>query len=163
MRVLSSFILFFFLASSSFCQSKKEYHTDYLIPDGYVGWVRAVHEVKDAPALPIEDERTVFKFDESGLLKTSDQVQEGWVYPRYYYYLNSNKTALSNSTEKEGMIHSEKVANTTILDFFVGTEKQYGLWYESNCGKERDIFDYLPQNIKQCLEDYEKSKVLRKQ
>ena len=61
------------------------------------------------------------------------------------------------------MISGEKVANTNILIFFVGTEDQKSLWYESNCGKEKDILDYLPQNVAKCLEDYEKSRATKKQ
>jgi hypothetical protein len=158
MKVLAKFVLLFFLAGNSFCQSKKEYHEDYLIPDSYVGWVRAMHKVENAPPLPVEEGRTIYKFDESGVIKTSNDLPAGSIYANFYYYSNGNRTKLTNSAGKEGMIYSEKVINITILDFFVGTEKQYGLWYESNCGKERDVFDYLPQNIKQCLEDYEKNK-----
>jgi hypothetical protein len=163
MRVLATFVLFVFLAGSSFCQAKKEYYTDYLIPDGYVGYVRAAQEVEDAPSLPVENGRTVFKFDKSGWLKTSDKVQEGWIYPKYYYYNTNSKELLPYTARGGGgMIWDGTIAATTILEFFVGTEAQKSLWYQSDCGKEKDRFGYLPQNIKQCLDDYEKSKATKK-
>jgi hypothetical protein len=43
----------------------------FLIPEGYVGWVRVDFDVASAPALPIEDGYYVFKFPTSGRLQTS--------------------------------------------------------------------------------------------
>lgn len=159
MRVLATFLLLFLSASGSFCQSKKEYYEDYLIPDGYIGYVRVMHEVKDAPPLPVENGRAVFKFDESGILKTSDQANIGWIYPKYYYYTDRSKTLLPDKSRGEGgMIYDKGIVNVKILEFFVGTEDQRSLWSQSDCGKEQDNNGYIPQNIKQCLEDYEKNK-----
>ncbi len=159
MRVLAAFLLFLFVAGNGFCQGA--YYEDYLIPNGYVGWLRAMHKVKNAPALPVEDKRTIYKFDESGLLKTSNDLPAGSVYPRYYYYTDASKTLLPYKAKgADGMISGEGVSNEIGLHFFVGTEHQQSLWYESNCGKEKDNYGYLPQNIKRCLEDYEKKQTL---
>ena len=158
MKIVTLLILLFVLASNGFCQSKKEYYDDYLFPNGYVGWVRVQHEVEGAPPLPVESGRTVFKFDESGVLKTSDKVQVGWVYPKYYYYTETTKTLLPDMAEGAGgMIHNASIINTKLLDFFVGTDHQYSLWYKSDCGKAPSPFDHSPGNIKQCLDEYEKN------
>lgn len=37
------------------CHEEKRRPSRYLIPDGYVGWVRIDYKIKEAPALPIED------------------------------------------------------------------------------------------------------------
>lgn len=57
----------------------------YLIPEGFVGWVRIDYEVEGAPELPIEDGFRVYRIPSSGLLQTSSAVQSGWASDEYYY------------------------------------------------------------------------------
>lgn len=41
----------------------------FLIPEGYVGWIRVDFDVSGAPRLPIEDGFYIFEFPESGRLQ----------------------------------------------------------------------------------------------
>ena len=159
MKIVTLLVLLFVLASNGFCQ--KVYYEDYLFPDGYVGWVQVQHEVEGASALPVENGRYIYKFDESGLLKTKTPLLAGSSYSNYYYYSNSGREKLTDSTGKEGMIWGEVVSNKVAECFFVGSLEYYSLWYESSCGKEKDSYHYSPKNIKQCLEDYKQSKSSR--
>lgn len=57
----------------------------YLIPDGFVGWVRIDYEVEWASGLPVEDGFRVYRIPPSGLLETSSAVESGWASDEYYY------------------------------------------------------------------------------
>src|ERR1041385_8868642 len=68
------------------CQERQRRPNRYLIPDGYVGWVRINYRIKEAPILPIEDGYYLFKFPESGIINTSSEGEEGFAPDEYYYY-----------------------------------------------------------------------------
>lgn len=57
----------------------------YLIPDGFVGWVRIDYEVEGAPELPIEDGFYLLRIPASGHLETSSSLGTGWASDEYYY------------------------------------------------------------------------------
>lgn len=60
------------------CQRKERRPSRYLIPEGYVGWIRIDFKVKDAPALAIEDNHYLFIIPASGHLETSSDLEYGW-------------------------------------------------------------------------------------
>src|SRR5262245_53191320 len=58
----------------------------FLIPEGYVGWIRVDFEVPGAPALPVEANFYTLKIPDTGRLQTSSRdIQEGWVDSFVYY------------------------------------------------------------------------------
>ena len=69
----------------------------YLIPEGYVGWIRADFDVKDAPPLPIEDGSYLIKFPVSGWLQTSTEMQYGAAKGEYYYYSGELRHSLKST------------------------------------------------------------------
>ena len=56
------------LMGSTGCQAKERRPNRYLLPDGYIGWVRVNYRIKGAPALPIEDGYYLLRFPMNGLL-----------------------------------------------------------------------------------------------
>jgi hypothetical protein len=73
----------------------------YLIPEGYVGWVRVDYQIKGAPELPIEDGYRVYKFPNSGRLQTSSAFEVGTyadlisgLKDEYYYYSSDTRRQL---------------------------------------------------------------------
>ncbi len=103
----------------------------FLIPAGYTGWVHIDFRQKDAPPLPSEDGRLVFKLDEHGTLRTSSTPQSGHGKDDYFYYSGDQRTPLSNAGVcKGGMVWKlETTVNesgpTTSARFYVGTEQQF--------------------------------------
>jgi hypothetical protein len=74
----------------------------YLIPEGYVGWVKVYFNVKDAPELSIEDGRYLLKFPLSGILKTSSDIEFGWAEDEYFYYAGDERHSLKITGWGEG-------------------------------------------------------------
>lgn len=107
----------------------------YLIPNGYVGWVNIYFEIKDAPALPVEEGRYLFKISPTGELSTSSRLEGGIAKDDYYYVDKQDRRRRLESSGwgEGGMIWAEITGNDEkgmIFErFFVGTEeqlKQYG-------------------------------------
>ena len=149
---------------SAACQEKQRRPSRYLIPKGYVGWVRIDFKVKDAPPVPTEDEHYLFKFPPSGHLRTSSDMEYGWASgDDFYYYSGDDRQNLKESMWGEGgMIwgqsngSSQDGANnvTAIFEnFFVGTEEQF-----KKCGNVRDenyelkIGPLDEEALKKCME-----------
>ena len=80
----------------------------FLIPEGYVGWIRVDFDVPGAPALPVEDGFYIFKFPESGRLQTSsgDVVESRRNEFRYYSTEGSYQLKVVGPIEKR-MVHGE--------------------------------------------------------
>jgi hypothetical protein len=101
----------------------------FLIPDGYVGWVRIDFKIKGAPALPLEDGYFLFKIPPEGRLQTSSDIEYGAALDEYYYYSGDARRRLDNSK----MIHQSfngRVGDAPAKDrpptfqfFFVGVEE----------------------------------------
>src|ERR1700720_930593 len=66
----------------------------FLIPEGYVGWIRVDFDVPSAPELPIEDGYYIFKFSESGRLETSSNDIVESRRNQFFYYSGSLKYQL---------------------------------------------------------------------
>jgi uncharacterized protein DUF6843 len=115
------------------CQSKQRRPNRYLIPDGYVGWVRINYRIKEAPVLPIEDGHYLFKFPENGLINTSSEGEEGFASDEYYYYSDDTRRPIPSSTDNAmiwgGVAFGSKTVPgqepTKYEEFFVGTNEQF--------------------------------------
>lgn len=63
----------------------------YLIPKGYAGQVRIVHEIENAPAPETEGEYDVFRVNDRGYAITSLPQSEGYIEDLYYYVDDKGK------------------------------------------------------------------------
>ena len=102
----------------------------FLIPSGYVGWVRVDYRVPNAPPLGREGKYLLVLIDRAGKNKTSSDLPEGWGKDQFFYYSESGRKPLSNAGWcKGGMIWDESGGkneqSARCLRFFVGTEDQF--------------------------------------
>lgn len=106
----------------------------YLIPEGYVGWVKISFQVANAAELPIEGNQYLVRIPETGVLKTSSQIEYGWAKDQYCYYTaQSTRDLRVTGWGGGGMIwgnfngkeFNDNQQVQTYLQFFVGTEEQY--------------------------------------
>jgi hypothetical protein len=98
----------------------------FLIPDGYVGWVEIKYGESNAPSLPIISGTLICRIPDSGLLRTSSSLEEGWAKDEYFYSSNegSVRALMDTGWGSGGMIWGE--SNSTVDQYFyVGTEAQY--------------------------------------
>jgi hypothetical protein len=133
------------IATTAACQKQRR-PSRYLIPEGYVGWVKIYFKVKDAPVLPIEDGYYLFKFPESGILRTSSTMEDGWARDQYFSYLGETRHSLEStgwggggmiwagysgqggSAPAGGVSSSKDIPeeNKSFFEgFFIGTEAEY--------------------------------------
>jgi hypothetical protein len=66
----------------------------FLIPEGYVGWIRVDFDVPGALELPVEDGYYIFKFSESGRLETSSSDIVESRRNQFFYYSGGLKYQL---------------------------------------------------------------------
>jgi hypothetical protein len=105
----------------------------FLIPEGYVGWVRIEFDVLGTPTVPIEDGGYLFKVPPTGVLKTSLKLQDGWPEDRYYYYSEERRRELSTRSQDGKRLIWSKIngavsglsGEKSYEEFFVGTEQQF--------------------------------------
>lgn len=110
----------------------------YLIPDGYVGWVKIYFEVSDAPTLPIEDEHYLFVFPPTGIIKTSSKEEFGVSsYDDYYYFVGNKRQPLKQTVWGAGGMIWGGHTGSDFQGFFVGTESQYRMYaaYQDKPGR----------------------------
>ena len=102
----------------------------YLIPAGYVGWVRIEYGVAGASPLPREGKYWIIRLAQDGGARTSSRLPEGWGRDQFFYDSGSGRQPLSNAGWcKGGMIWGEATALDAdarqIQKFFVGNEDQF--------------------------------------
>jgi len=131
---MRAFLLSFLILASSFvlraCEQQRS-PSRYLIPQGYVGWVRIDFNVNGAPQLRKEADYWNFKFPASGKIQTSSEMEYGTANDEYYYYVGESRSALKETGRGGGgMIwgglngKKEGKAQEVYQYFFVGTETQ---------------------------------------
>lgn len=109
---------------------------NFLIPKGYVGWVRVEFGVSRFPTLPLENEEYLCVVPPTGVLRTSSKMRHGSREDRYYYYSDGERQELlSNRQDGTGCIWgkiSGAVSDSSgeknekeYEEFFVGTEQQF--------------------------------------
>ncbi len=120
------------LLGIAFTSCREHRHPNrYLIPDGYVGWVKTTYNAKDAPSLPRDGNFLVHRFSSTGLIITATFLESGWAKDEFYFYDKNNSL---QKIEEEKLIHlqgntmqnesSGKITNIE-ASFFVGTDEQY--------------------------------------
>jgi hypothetical protein len=129
-----SLILLLALTSAT-CQKPARRANRYLIPDGYVGWVRVDYKIKNAPALPIEEGYYLIKFSPTGRVQTSTDMEEGYALDQYYYYRGDDKHLLNQDEMIRNLFTGRKGQEQLHEYFFVGTEKELK---ESGLVKDED-------------------------
>jgi hypothetical protein len=139
-RFLSLTLAFSLVSVTATCQDQTRRPSRYLIPEGYVGWVRIDFNITDAPPLPLENGFYVFKFPESGRIQTSSDMEYGVAHDEYYYYADKDRKALQRSGWGGGGLiwggfnGGAQGAKEVHEYFFVGTEaqlKEFG-WKEKD-------------------------------
>jgi len=102
----------------------------FLIPEGYVGWLRVEFEVEGAPAIPVEDGVRIFRFSGNFMLVTSSSMPEDAAERRYFYYAEdgSERDLTADYRNGNGMIWQEhggsRGGKMRLFEFFVGTKEQ---------------------------------------
>jgi hypothetical protein len=122
----------------------------FLIPEGYVGWVRVEFQINDAPPLSIEGQESLFRFPPSGLLKTSSSEEYGWAKDHYFYYSETGTRILSDTGPASqrliwGKINGEESGSQgkrKYEEFFVGTEQQF----RDQTRREQNVGPIAPEN-----------------
>lgn len=131
-RLLLYSLVGIYVLTSMDCGEKQRRPNRYLIPHGYIGWVRINYEVDDATALPLEDGYNLIKISPDGVLNTSSVIEEGGALDEYFYYSGDKRQKLPH-TVNEDMIFGRNIGEKTIdkqrptrfEEFFVGTKEQF--------------------------------------
>jgi len=105
----------------------------FLIPEGYVGWVRVEFQVSGAPVLPVEGGEYLFEVSRSGLLRTSSAEEFGWAKDHFFYYSEKGTRTLQETGPGAGGLIWGKIngeesgsqGKRKYVEFFVGTEQQF--------------------------------------
>ena len=104
--------------------------SQFLIPEGYVGWLRVEHKVECAPPVPVEDGQRIFRFTGANVLETSSPMPEEAAERQYFYYAadGSERALAADYRNGNGMIWREtsgsRGGEMRMFMFFVGTEEQ---------------------------------------
>lgn len=133
-RSITVLAIWLSMLSIAGCEGKERRPNRYLIPDGYVGWVRINYRIKDAPMLPIEDGFYLLNFPKEGTLNTSSEGDEGVASDEYYYIDSAGRRRAIPVTGDTALIWgpvafgSKTVRGqepTKYAQFFVGTKEQF--------------------------------------
>jgi hypothetical protein len=110
--------------------------TKFLIPQGYVGWVKIEHG-ENAPPLEMSNGVYICRIPANGILQTSSSLEDGWAKEEYFYYSEHGSLRALPETNwgGGGMIwggHTEfQLGGNGIRpkrfseNFYVGREDQY--------------------------------------
>lgn len=102
----------------------------FLIPEGYVGWLRVEHDVECALPIPVEDGVRIFRFTGASVLETSSPIPTDSAARQYFYYSvdGSEKDLAADYQNGNGMIWQERrgsrAGKMSMFIFFVGTEEK---------------------------------------
>ncbi len=119
-------------------ESERRQPRRYLIPDGYVGWLRVDYGVNAAHArgygvdraypLPVENGFRIYRFPASGHIVTSSSIEEGWAKDEFFYVADGKMTELSQAKGSNMIwsVFNGRVSGsaTQTLFLFVGTEEE---------------------------------------
>lgn len=108
--VLSVFLILL-LSCSALGQGQPQVKTlpyRFLIPEGYVGWIRIDFDVAGAPEIPIEDGFYVFKVSKSGRLQTSSSDLVESTRNQFFYYSGATKYRIKLGGPLDGRLVQEE-------------------------------------------------------
>ena len=103
---------------------------EFLIPEGYVGWLRVEYDVECFPPIPVEDGVMILRFAGANVLETSSPMPEDAAERQYFYYAadGSERNLAADYRNGNGMIWQETLGSRggkmRMFIFFVGTEEQ---------------------------------------
>jgi hypothetical protein len=103
----------------------------FLIPEGYVGWLRVEHDVECSPPIPVEDGMRIFRFTGASVLKTSSPLPDQEAERQYFSYAvdGSERNLAADYRSGNGMIWQERPGSRAgklrMFIFFAGTEEQF--------------------------------------
>jgi hypothetical protein len=104
-------------------------HTQFLIPDGYVGWVDVSYGVPHAPTLPDESGYSIVRLPSSGKTQTSTEIEGGRTGDQFFYVQGDQRKRLQPSQPGGGgLIWGDSVTGKSrgaTREFFVGPEKAF--------------------------------------
>lgn len=129
-RKCSIGLLLLGIAHMAWCQEPERQPHRYLIPAGYIGWVRISYGVENAKPLQLEDGFLVFRIPPSGLLNTSSASATGWAIDEYYFYDNDTIQRIDKPLTHiwAPSIGREEIPGketSHYQHFFVGNEEEY--------------------------------------
>ncbi len=102
----------------------------FLIPEGYVGWLRVEHDVECAPPIPAEGGVRIFRFTGASVLETSSPIPTDSAARQYFYYSvdSSERNLAVDYQSGNGLIWQEhpgsRAGKMSMFIFFVGAEEQ---------------------------------------
>lgn len=102
----------------------------FLIPHGYIGWLRVEYDVECFPPIPVEDGVRILRFAGANVLETSSSMPEDAAEREYFYYAadGSERNLAADYRNGNGMIWKESAGSRggkmSMFIFFVGTEEQ---------------------------------------
>jgi Family of unknown function (DUF6843) len=102
----------------------------FLIPEGYVGWLRVEYDVECFPPIPVGDGVRILRFARANVLETSSPMPEDAAERQYFYYAEdgSERNLAADYRSGNGMIWQEtsgsRGGKMRMFIFFVGTEEQ---------------------------------------
>lgn len=102
----------------------------FLIPEGYVGWLRVEYDVECRPPIPVGDGVRILRFARGDVLETSSSMPEDAAERQYSYYAEdgSERNLAADYRNGNGMIWQEtsgsRDGKMRMFLFFVGTEEQ---------------------------------------
>jgi Family of unknown function (DUF6843) len=105
--------------------------TRFLIPNGYVGWVKVEYGESGAPPLPFVAGKYICRIPEDAELRTSSLLEYGWGRDEYAYYSSdgSERTLPVSGWGGGGMIWGGFTSGPNgaqiTESFFVGSESQF--------------------------------------
>lgn len=98
----------------------------FLIPQGYVGWVRVQFSVKGASHMPRQNNYFLARIPNSGLLKTASPIETGWAADKFCYVTPSGlpEPLRSNPPEDDSEVWPGS-STLTYQSYFIGTKDQF--------------------------------------
>jgi hypothetical protein len=109
----------------------------FFIPEGYVGPAEIHYGDPNAPSMPLQNGTVICRIPESGILRTSSLIEDGWAKDEYFYYsaTGSLRPLRETGRGQGGMIWNEEVSyklegnekrpKEFLKSFYVGTEEKY--------------------------------------
>jgi hypothetical protein len=103
----------------------------FLVPEGYVGWLRLECNVKSTPASSVTNGVSTYKLPLDGVLRTSSAMPDIGEKKDYFFYSPAGEVTPvpSDYWSGRGLIWGEyegsRGGERSFLGFFVGSEEQY--------------------------------------
>lgn len=103
----------------------------FLIPEGFIGWIRLDHDISGASPVPLQENTQLYKFPASGTLETSSPGPVSGARDEYLFYSKDGSTKVipQDFRKNQGMIWDKHVefrgGEERSFEFFVGTEDQF--------------------------------------